>query len=97
MFIINALVVVKYQCLLSYTALSCRIMISSTCDFSLRVAVVQPAAPASETAASDTIEDAEPEYANVSVEKPIRVSKLTDYFQRLYSTPNGFKKEFLVC
>ncbi|KAI0234205.1 Receptor-type tyrosine-protein phosphatase alpha [Lamellibrachia satsuma] len=57
--------------------------------------VVQPAAPASEMAVSDTIEDAEPQYANVSVEKPIRVSKLTDYFQRLYSTPNGFKKEFL--
>ena len=59
-------------------------------------AVVEPTTPAAETAPADPGQDGDPEYANVAVEKPIRVSELTDYFQRLYSTPNGFRKEFLV-
>ncbi|KAK2193612.1 hypothetical protein NP493_11g09029 [Ridgeia piscesae] len=54
-----------------------------------------PTHPSTHTVPADPGQDGDPEYANVAVEKPIRVSELTDYFQRLYSTPNGFRKEFL--
>ena len=61
------------------------------------VIVIMPDAVSLGSAISGIVHGREPGYANVAAERPIRVSELTGYFQRLITTPKGFKDEFLVC